>query len=289
MEVGAVVAVKPVVKWAGGKSWLARDLSGMKLEFVRWVEPFAGGASMLFSLEPARSSINDVNWHLISTLRTIRDDSLELHRSLSFIPVDVDTHRALSTANPTSEFDAAVRFIYLNRTSFGGIWRENRKGQFNVPFDRNANSKLPSIEEFQLAARVLKETCISHGDFADAMMDCGEGDFVYCDPPYGRCGPELLFNRYTGASFSLACHRRLSVAILEVLERGGKAMISLGGDASVLDVYSGVAQQVLYKSRKAGLGYKGNPRPIREELLVLCGFSEVDTRAFERVGWKIYG
>jgi DNA adenine methylase len=128
--------LEPFLKWPGGKRWLIPRLVGLvdNIEIRRYFEPFAGGAALYFALRPRHAILSDINADLINTYRQVKYHVPEIIKRLKRLPVDQKTFYSIRAEEPTVRLDRAVRFLYLNRTAFGGIYRLNRQGRFNVPF-----------------------------------------------------------------------------------------------------------------------------------------------------------
>jgi DNA adenine methylase len=126
----------PFLKWAGGKRWLASRLGaimGTPLS-VRLVEPFLGSGSVFFALKPATALLADSNSELIAAFRGVQKDPKGVLTDLRQLQIDKESFESMRSSRPKADRDRAVRLIYLNRTSFNGLYRVNRRNQFNVPF-----------------------------------------------------------------------------------------------------------------------------------------------------------
>src|SRR5260221_7522145 len=128
--------VDPLLKWPGGKRWLAPWLADLVRDNLTrcYFEPFLGGGSLFFCLRPTMAVLSDVNRELIETYITVRDSHLKVLRSLSIMPVSMEDYYSIRRSKPRSQVRRAARFLYLNRTAFGGIFRLNGNGDFNVPY-----------------------------------------------------------------------------------------------------------------------------------------------------------
>ena len=121
---------KPFLKWPGGKRWLTPYVYNLLKErkFDRYFEPFLGGGAVFFSLHPKAATLSDVNADLVNTYHQVKERPLELIEKLKEIPVD-KTYLTLREASPINPVDRAIRFLYLNRTAFGGMYRLDREGR----------------------------------------------------------------------------------------------------------------------------------------------------------------
>jgi len=131
--------LKPFLRWAGGKNWLIKFLSKLltEVEINQYHEPFVGGGSVFFYLQHQTSFLSDLNPKLIHTYQAVRDDVEEVINELNFYNNTEADYYRIRQSNPKSDYKKAARFIYLNQTSFNGIYRENLKGVYNVPVSGN--------------------------------------------------------------------------------------------------------------------------------------------------------
>ena len=135
-------------------------------------------------------------------------------------------------------FAAAARFIYLNKTCFNGLYRENKKGEFNVPIGKFKSP--PTIcDEKNLVAvgLMLKSVQLFSGDFESTMSHATKGDFVYCDPPYVPVSGTANFTAYTKSSFGPAEQERLCDVALRCARRGVRVMLSNSDTPLVKKLY----------------------------------------------------
>ena len=136
--------VKPLVKWAGGKRQLLPQIhAALPPEgYGRFFEPFLGGGAVLFSLQPERAAVNDLNSELINLYEVVRSDVDGLIELLQSYPFDEDFFyelRALDRSEDYAKLTAvqrAARMLYLNRTCYNGLYRVNAAGQLNAPWGR---------------------------------------------------------------------------------------------------------------------------------------------------------
>ena len=227
---------RPFLKWAGGKGQLLSQFDNCLPPWLdgrpfTYVEPFVGGGAMLFHVlqkhpEVRRVVINDINPHLMTTYKTIKDNPSELIERLSelekryFAQEDEEAKKAfyLDARNIFNEAelddaDRAGYLIFLNRTCFNGLYRENSKGKFNVPFGRNLHPVICNKETILADSEILNgvDITILNGDFADTMnyLDGKGMNFVYCDPPYRPLSATSSFNSYVKEAFDDDEQKRL--------------------------------------------------------------------------------
>ena len=228
---------KPFLKWAGGKgqllsqldSYLPEQLDGRPFTYI---EPFVGGGAMLFHMlrkhpEIRRAVINDINIQLVTAYRTIKDRPKELIERLSeierlyFALADEESKkdfyleaRRIFNEDELDDIDRTKYLIFLNRTCFNGLYRENAKGKFNVPFGRNLHPTICNQETILADSEALNraDVIILNGDFSATQeyLDNNGMNFIYFDPPYRPLNATSSFNSYVKEEFNDDEQTRLS-------------------------------------------------------------------------------
>jgi DNA adenine methylase len=226
---------KPIVKWAGGKTKLLSVLRArLPARIGTYVEPFAGGAALFFSLEAdptrhfERAVLADTNAELITCYRAVKDDVEAVIAHLAEMQHDEAEYYRVRAADTALMTDAerAARLIYLNRTCYNGLWRVNRAGKFNVPFGRYDNPRILDADGLREASRALARATLETRDFAEVTADLGPGDFVYFDPPYVPVSKTSSFTAYGSAGFDESDQVRLLGELGRLRERGVLVMLS---------------------------------------------------------------
>lgn len=236
---------QPFVKWAGGKrSLLHRLLALAPKKIGVYHEPFAGGAALFFALRAegrfSRARLNDTNARLMRTYGAVQKDAEGVIRRLRRMPNEEEFFLRTRARRIDAEVHSAVAawMIYLNRTCFNGLYRENRRGEFNSPFGRYANPTICNAENLRACSRALAGVKLSSADFRAAALQAKPGDFVFCDPPYlRRTGEE--FTTYTADGFGHADHVRLRDTMAALREAGVRVMITNAGTDEVRELYAG--------------------------------------------------
>lgn len=266
-------AVKPFLKWPGGKRWLLPYIKEVLRDrtFRTYIEPFLGGGSVFFGLRPSMAILSDINQDLISTYLQVRESPLEIVERLKVFPVDAPTYQRLREWEPSSDFDKAVRFLYLNRTAFGGMYRLNRQGRFNVPFGGGQRTPDPLWKDDLLlkASAALSNTSILSGDFEATIQTANEDDLVYCDPTYTVAHNNNGFIRYNERNFSWDDQRRLARVAAQAAQRGATVLVSNAVHQDVRDLYSTAGAHLL--DRKSLLCPQPNKRRRSQEYLFVLG------------------
>lgn len=200
----AKVGLKPFLRWAGSKRQILSVLCEYWSEgFRRYVEPFAGSASLFFYLLPKRAQISDANAALIEVYEQVRRDPERVAELIHDLPVGKKSYYEIRQIDPRSldVMDRAARFIYLNRFCFNGLFRTNQDGHFNVPYGGKKTGSLPSAEHLKDCGNALENAELISCDFRKALDQTSQGDFVFLDPPYTTAG-KRTFTEYGPNSFT---------------------------------------------------------------------------------------
>jgi DNA adenine methylase len=248
---------EPILKWAGGKRQLLDELyARFPASYGRYHEPFVGGGALFFDLEPADATINDANARLINFYERVRDRPEALiERLAAFDDPDAEPDPSLPFHEETArgrdvesyyyqqrarfnrrpyegEFDPleeAALLLYLNRTCYNGLYRENADGGFNVPVGRYANPDWVQRDRIRRASDVLADATVRNDDFAYVLDAADPGDLVYFDPPYEPMSATANFNEYGAEGFDREDQRRLLDVAAELDEAGVRVVLSNSG------------------------------------------------------------
>jgi DNA adenine methylase len=218
---------RPFLRWAGSKrKQLSRLAAFWSPEHQRYVEPFAGSACLFFELVPKAAVLGDSNKELMETYGVVRDEPERLYRRLSRIPRDANSYKHWRGFKPRSldRETRALRFLYLNRNCFNGIYRTNSQGQFNVPMGSKLGAYFSKDDLFE-CSRLLQETILITGDFAKTVDLVKPGDFVYLDPPYA-VRSRRIFKEYGRKPFDTNDIPRLSESLGVIVKRHADFLVS---------------------------------------------------------------
>lgn len=256
---------KPFLRWAGGKNWLIKYLPAMvsDLDFNTYYEPFFGGGSVFFNLNPKRAKLSDANFELVETYRAVQEDVEKVLEQLALWQVNEDQYYAVRTMSSSDLFVRAARFIYLNRTSFNGIYRVNRKGEYNVPYGHKDGYQFDE-ERIRGASRALQGKKVFHSDFAEALRSVEPGDLVFLDPPYTVAHNNNGFIEYNKNLFSLEDQIKLRQCIDELASKGAYFILTNAAHEKILEIFGGCGDKVEL-SRFSCLGGKQAKREIITE------------------------
>lgn len=247
----------PVLKWVGGKRQLLDELHArFPAEYNTYHEPMVGGGALFFDIEPAGGTVNDTNPRLVNFYEQVRDQPHELISLLrEFQDPETDPNpelefseknrkgkdiknyyyqqRELFNCRPHGEsFDElqeAARLLYLNRTCYNGLYRENQTGGFNVPIGRYENPDWVREDEIRAASDVLESTEILNCDLEYIQNVAKPGDLVYFDPPYEPMSPTASFTDYSSEGFGREDQQRLLDLVKKLADNDVYIILSNSG------------------------------------------------------------
>jgi DNA adenine methylase len=282
--------VKPIVKWAGGKSRLLDELRKRVPTDVRtYVEPFAGGAALFFALAEdvaahkrtmKRAILADRNDELIACYRAVKSDVAGVIEALGAYRHDKDLFyevRARDTAT-MSDVERGARLIFLNHTCYNGLWRVNASGKFNVPFGNYKKPRILDEEALESASAAFAKVDFVEGDFTEATRGLGHGDFVYFDPPYAPVSSTADFTTYAAGGFGPGDQTRLVEEMTRLRDAGVLVMLSNADTPDTRALYADF--NVASVSAPRSINSDANKRGLAAELLVTSwGMKEAPKRA----------
>lgn len=224
---------------------------------------------MFFGLSPENAMLSDVNAELMAVYLEVQRTPDAIVEKLKALSVDAETYHRVRALSPSTTLDAAVRFLYLNRTAFGGMYRLNRNGQFNVPFGGGDRTPAPLWESNLLlsASRALRGATILTADFESVLAVARDGDLVYCDPTYTVSHNNNGFIRYNERNFSWDDQQRLARACAAAAARGAFVIVSNADHPEVSSLYPSREEHTV--QRWSGLCPSASKRQRRSELVLL--------------------
>ncbi|GBQ38707.1 Dam family site-specific DNA-(adenine-N6)-methyltransferase [Acetobacter fabarum] len=264
-----IPTLAPFLKWAGGKRWFAdRCLHLTPQTYNRYIEPFLGSGAMFFALRPAEAVLSDLNPDLINCYRAVCDTPEDIIERLT------EYHRLHDKAyyydtravKPNDPVERAAWFIYLNRTCWNGLYRVNRKNEFNVPIGTKTSVLLPN-DDFVGTSRLLSGVEILQQDFEVTLNKAEDGDFVFVDPPYTVKHNLNGFVKYNDKIFSWSDQLRLRDAVVRAAARGARVLVTNANHSSIREIYDGVGRQQVV-GRASVLAASKAHRSQTEELVI---------------------
>lgn len=244
---------EPVIKWAGGKRQLLPVLTD-RLEAVdcrgTYYEPFVGGGALFLALGHAPAVINDANPAITEMYRTIRDHPESLMEQLDIMTELYNgkdevykkeyyqrIRRRFNNRIRKDDFCRVLRtadLIFLNKTCFNGLYRENARGEFNVPWGKQETVNLYDPANIRRISRLMQSVDAECWDFEDAVKDAERGDVVFMDPPYHQ-----TFTGYRGGGFSEDDQRRVARVFRDLTERGCRVLATNSDTPLIRELYEG--------------------------------------------------
>ncbi len=220
---------RPFLKWAGGKGKLLDQyIKYFPRQYRTYFEPFLGGGAVFFHLRPQQAVLTDINPHLVNVYRCVRDEVESLIPLLQDHQVHhgPDHYYRVRALPPEDPVQQAARLLYLNKTCFNGLYRENASGQFNVPIGRYRNPRICDPDLLRAASQALQGTDLQVKPFEAILEAATPVDFVYFDPPYHPLSPTSSFTAYNRCSFGDKDQIRLRDVFATLVARGVPVMLS---------------------------------------------------------------
>jgi DNA adenine methylase len=262
--------VEPFLRWAGGKVWFTKELQGLlPNDANNYYEPFIGGGSVYFNVcERFKASvISDLNFDLIETYKCVRDNPKGAIDILKTYRNEETFYYKIRESKPINACELAAKFIFLNRTSFNGIYRVNQKGIYNVPFGRRKIADLVREDQLLLCSKKLQDTIIVCQDFYETIKNSKKGDLVFVDPPYTVAHENNGFILYNQKLFSLDDQCRLAQSLKYMNNKNVNFIMTNAFHEAIGDIYKDVGEfRVL--ERTSLIGGTGSQRGNIKEYIV---------------------
>ena len=269
--------IAPFVKWAGGKRQLLTQIKERMPKFYnKYYEPFVGGGAVIFEFLPQNAVINDINRALVNTYRQICNEPEVFLKVIYKMDSDMwedgkkyyySLRERYNEKLMKEEFDIelAALFVFINKHCFNGLYRVNRKGLFNVPYN---DSKRKSYDEENIRAisQYLKGVTILEGDFETACENAKERDFIFFDSPYAPLNP-TSFESYTKEGFDIESHKRLSRLFDNLTKRGCYCMLTNHNTKLIKELYSNKGYSLDIVSVKRMINSDASNR-VGEEVII---------------------
>lgn len=261
---------KPLLRWVGGKTWslpLLHTLTS-KIVYKNYFEPFFGGGAFYFSFDQKEKSyLSDINKELIITYNAVKNEPNRIIDELKNFQNTKDFYYDLRDKIFDNEILIASRFIFLNKTSFNGIYRVNTQGKYNVPYgNRNLNYKEIS-EHISIISNKLQNSVLTCEDFESTLEKIKKDDLVYLDPPYTVTHNENGFIKYNEKLFSKEDQIRLSNYIDKIKSKGAYYILSNANHTFIRELFK--KNDYLFElERKSVIGAKASSRGVYSEVLI---------------------
>jgi len=254
---------KPFLKWAGGKGQLLHELlprAERAEPYKNYHEPFVGGGALFHALTRNRQLLNrqaylsDANPRLIDIYLGVKEhvdeviDLLLEHKARH--TEDAETYYyAVRAEQPEEPAAKAARLIYLNKTCFNGLFRENSRGEFNVPLGSYKNPAICDERNLRESAAALADADIECRPFETVLKRAKKGDFVYFDPPYHPVSETASFTGYHQGGFGEDDQRRLAEVVGKLDKKGVKVLLSNSDAPFIQELYADYTVDIVQASR----------------------------------------
>ena len=237
----------PFLRWTGSKRWFVKDHieNFLPRNFSNYHEPFLGAGAVFFWLKDDSERhyfLTDSNTELINVYKQLKEFPKELICHLKTFKNSEDNYYKIRKLSPRSDSKKAARFIYLNRTSFNGIYRVNDKGKYNVPYGKRENVEIVTLDSFNSVNTCLQDVTLDSLDFFETLDNINRNDFVFIDPPYTVAHEKNGFIEYNQKLFSWEDQLRLKEYIERIIEIGAFFILTNACHQSIYDLYKDLAQ-----------------------------------------------
>lgn len=257
---------KPFLRWAGGKRWLTNQIETIiPKNFNNYFEPFLGGASIYIHLKKNKliknsSYLSDANADLINAYNMIALHPQEVINILKTFRNLKEDYYILRDQQPIDDIEKAARFIYLNKTSYNGIYRVNRNGKYNVPYGNRKIVDLFDFSNIENISKILNHNTqlISH-DFETIKQEIQPKDLIFLDPPYTVAHENNGFVEYNQSIFTWEDQKRLASLLQHINEMGAYFIMTNAKHDSIDELFSPYGKHTIL-SRQSLIGGKGAKR-----------------------------
>ena len=271
--------MKPIVKWVGGKqNNLPYIRERLPQKFNTYYEPFCGGAAVLLDINPTEAVLNDINPELINMYQMIKDQVEDVILCLQCLDNEheVSSDPAAYYYKVRNDFNwnlgmkrppQAARFIYLNKHCFNGLYRVNKKGEFNVPFNGKLSGWSVDPDHLRELSSRLKDVDIRCGDYVDAVSNAKESDLVYFDPPYDY-EREDGFVDYSNTGWTREDTTKLKLLCDQLVDKGCYVMLSNNSTTFIRELFDDARYLIEEIPVRRAINCKGTGRgPVPEVII----------------------
>jgi len=260
------IKARPFVKWIGGKRSVINHLiDSMPDTFNCYHEPFVGGGALFFAegFKSDKRSISDINPELVNAYQTVADKPEELIKALRVHARknSKEYYYVVRASNPRSDVHRAARLLYLLKTCFNGLYRENSKGMFNASWGYYKNPDIVQEDNIRAGSEVLKGVKITHQPCWNIRPL--KGDLVYLDPPYHDS-----YTQYNADQFNEEDQVNLRNMALRLSRRGVSVMLSNSDNQFIRDLYSDPVFRIQVVYAKRTVSRDASKRGREGELLI---------------------
>lgn len=272
-----LIKAKPFVKWVGGKRQILDELEKLfPKNFNNYFEPFVWWGAVFFTLQNNKSYLSDLNENLINAYKTIKYEPKKLINFLKTLKYEKEFYyeirkwdRSEDWPDNYSNVERAWRFLYLNRTCFNGLYRVNKKNQFNVPIGRYKNPNFVQEENLLNVSKVLNkmDTIIERESFENILEKVKSQDFVYLDPPYDTLSDTANFTSYTKEDFDKDSQKKLAKVYKKLDQKWAYVMLSNHNTPLINNLYKNYKFKII--KAKRSINSKWDKRWKIDEVVII--------------------
>lgn len=269
---------KPFIKYAGGKTKLSEEIvKQFPQKYNNYHEPFVGGGAIFFkvigyeeNIDDKKFFINDINEPLMNCYKMIKNNKEGLIRELSKTRKYYNTEECYYKnrkrfnnikTDTLKNVERAGLYIYLNKFSFNGMYRENKNGEFNIPFGKVNNQKICDIENIESVSKSLKNVKIESKSYLKVLQNSKKGDLVYFDPPYYK-----NFTMYTKDGFEEKDQIMLKKIVDDLTKKGVYVILSNSNELFIKKLYDNYDIKIMNTSHT--LNPQKNVKNNKKEVLI---------------------
>lgn len=236
----SVISARPFLKWAGSKHALLNHILPLiPKQYGKYYEPFIGAGSLFLNLQPRSAQISDLSSELVEVWRALKLNPEGLIKLLIDQRPDETTFYKIRSNRSSEYLKRASEFIYLNKSCYNGLYRVNKKGEFNVPFGANAGAAIIDPDNIRRCAKILSppDVSILQCDFSVATKNVVKGDLVFFDPPYVTKHNFNGFRDYNEKLFSWADQERLATEARRLISIGAHVIVTNAAHSDIKSLY----------------------------------------------------
>lgn len=263
--------IEPFIRWAGGKTWFIENFKKITSNIVvrNYYEPFVGGGAVFFSLDDhnyKHAYLTDINPDLINTYVQIRDNPQPLIDFFLQFNNTEDEYYEVRRAEYQNPVEKAAQFIFLNQTSYNGLYRVNKQGLYNVPYGFRENWNY-NVERILQTSQKLQKVKLKCCDFTEYKYRIKQGDLVFLDPPYTVSHNNNGFIEYNQNLFSLEDQHRLKKYIEFIKNRGAYYILTNAAHEAIQDIFLSDDDRLISLDRNSLIGGKKSKRGTIKEFI----------------------
>lgn len=274
MDLLANAHITPFLRWTGSKRWFTKEFikDYLPTSFNNYHELFLGGGSVFFYIKSSSNChreyyLSDTNEELINAYLQLRDNPHDVINHLKrFLNTEKEYYK-IRSLKPRSSEKRAARFIYLNRTSFNGIYRVNSKGLYNVPYGKRKSVDIASEDLILKINTLLSEVNLRTANFSACLENIKEGDLVFLDPPYTVAHENNGFIEYNQNLFSWSDQEKLQEFVLQVIKKKAYFILTNASHESISKLYKNIGN-ISKLSRYSKVGGRNKTRGNYNELVI---------------------